>query len=573
MAIRESDAPGDEALPAVDAVIIGAGFAGLYAHHRLRRLGIRIRGFEAAPDVGGTWFWNGYPGARCDVESLDYAYSFSPELLDDWIWSERFATQPEILRYINHVTDRFDLRRDIDFDTTVVSGSFDEAANRWSLETSAGQRISTRFVVTAVGCLSARILPDFPGLEEFRGRLVQTSAWPREGVDLKGKRVGVVGTGSSGIQAIPRIAEQAAHLTVFQRTPNFSLPAKNGPIDPQLEESARADYPDYCQRNKATPAGYQVHLPAEMPAGWLPGRSALAASDAEREAVLETLWSFGGTGFTSAYTDFTTDIDANHIAADFVHRKIRQIVKDPAVAEKLCPTDHPFATKRLCLDTDYYATFNRPNVTLVDIRATPIERVTPTGLRTSEQEYPLDLLVFATGFDAVTGPLLRLNLTGAGGARLEEEWAQGPRSYFGLMIARFPNLFTVTGPGSPSVLTNMMPSVEQHVDWIAECLEHLHEQGLDGIEADPEAQEGWAAEVQAAASHSLFLKAKSWYMGANVEGKPRTILPYMGGFSNYADRCADVARAGYRGFRLSRQNAEPGSAANSSKDGDGHDFR
>ncbi len=538
----------------VDAVIVGAGLGGLYAHYKLRQLGLSLRGFETAPEVGGTWWWNGYPGARCDVESLEYCYSFSDDLLEQWQWSERFATQPEILRYANHVADRFDLRRDIEFDTAIVSGAFDEASNCWTLETSNGERVTTRFLITAVGCLSARILPDVPGLEDYEGRWVQTSNWPKQGVDLAGKRVAVIGTGSSGIQAIPEIARQAAHLTVFQRTPNFSLPAKNGPVDPGHEAKIRADYPAYSRGLKQTPAGFQVHFPEDMPTGWEPGHSILTADPAEREAVLEAAWKRGGVGFTGGYTDVTRDIDANAVAVDFVHRKIRQIVKDPVVAEKLCPTDHPFATKRLCLDSDYYATYNRENVELVDIRATPIERITPAGIRTSEQEYPCDVLVFATGFDAVTGPLTRLNLTGRGGARLDELWAGGPRTYLGLMIAGFPNLFTVTGPGSPSVFTNMIPTIEQHVDWIADCLGHLTGRGIERIEAEVEAQDSWGAEVNEAAAQTLYPRANSWYMGANIEGKPRMILAYMGGLNTYGERCTQIAREGYPGFRLSGAN-------------------
>ena len=547
-----------ETLPDVDAVIIGAGFGGLYAHWRLRQQGLRLQGFEAAAGVGGTWWWNAYPGARCDVESLDYCYSFCDELLAQWQWTERFATQPEILRYANHVADRFDLRRDIAFDTRIIACRFDEAASRWALETDTGKRISARFVIAATGCLSAPILPDIPGIETFAGPIHRTSAWPHDGVALAGKRIGIIGTGSSGIQAIPVIAGQAAHLTVFQRTPNFSLPAKNGPVPDEKLALIGPDYSAYARANKQTPAGYHVAMPGGLPEIWTPGRSALDATQEEREAIWNALWDAGGTGFTGSYTDLTTNPDANRLVAQFVHARIREIVEDPAVAEKLCPTDHPFASKRLCLDTGYFDTFNRPNVTLVDISATPIERITTGAVEAGGQSHPIDLLVLATGFDAVTGPLLRMNVTGVGGLSLGEAWADGPHTQLGLMVAGFPNLFAVTGPGSPSVLTNMIPSIEQHVDWIADCIAYMAARGLERIEPTREAQAAWDHEVEQAASHSLFLKADSWYMGANVPGKPRAILPYMGGLANYAERCGQVASGGYTGFAFAGAPAQAG---------------
>lgn len=530
-----------EAFEPVDVVIVGAGLAGLYAIYRLRALGFSIRAFEAAPDVGGTWYWNRYPGARCDVDSLEYCYSFSPDLLNEWIWTERYATQPEILRYINHVADRFDLRREIELNARIVATDYDEAANRWNLGTADGRSITARYVVTTVGCLSIPKPPEFDGLEDFAGEWRQTSAW-RE-VDLAGKRVGVIGTGSSGIQAVPVIAQQAAHLTVFQRTPNFSLPARNGPIDPDFEALVRADYVGYRRKANHTRAGVMPKV--------FPQKSALEASEEERIAVYEAIWAKGGATLGGAFTDIMVNLAANDTAADFVRGKIRQIVKDSAVADRLCPTDHPFATKRICLDSDYFATFNRPNVTLVDIRAAPIERITRAGVKTAEQEYPLDVLVFATGFDAVTGALLSMNIRGMDGRPLRDAWRNGPRTYLGLMIAGFPNLFTVTGPSSPSVLGNMIPCVEQHVDWIAACLGHMRGYGLDRIDADPHAQDAWAVEVQTVADQTLYPRAKSWYLGDNVPGKPRVFLAFVGGLATYADRCAAVARAGYAGFHLS----------------------
>jgi cation diffusion facilitator CzcD-associated flavoprotein CzcO len=365
-----------EDLPDTDVVIVGAGFGGLYSHYKLRQLGLKLQGFEAASGVGGTWWWNAYPGARCDVESLDYCYSFSDELLEEWEWSERFATQPEILRYANHVADRFDLRRDILFDTRITACSFDDVTSRWTIETDIGHRISARFIVAASGCLSAPLLPDIPGIDSFAGPVYYTSAWPHEGADLAGKRVGIIGTGSSAIQAIPVIAAEAGHLTVFQRTPNFSLPAMNGPVPGVKREMIRPDYPAYARSNKQTPAGYHVAMPEGLPEVWTPGRSATEATSEERETIWNALWDSGGTGFTGSYIDLTINPESNRLVSEFVHSKIREIVENPETADKLCPTDHPFASKRLCLDTDYFATFNRPNVSLVDIKANPIERIT-----------------------------------------------------------------------------------------------------------------------------------------------------------------------------------------------------
>jgi len=538
-----SQNPAPKIPSSVDVIVVGAGLGGLYAHHRLRAMGLSLFGFEAAPEVGGTWFWNRYPGARCDVESIDYTYSFSGDLLNSWKWSERYATQPEILRYINHVADRFDLRRDVAFNTRVVGARFDEATNRWTIETDRGETISARFLLTTVGCLSTPKAPEFDGLGDFQGRWVQTSAWPRDPVEITGKRVAIIGTGSSGIQAIPVIAREAAQLTVFQRTPNFSLPARNGPIDPAYEAKVRADYAEHCRRNKLTKAGVQPKLAT--------GKSAFEVSEEERLAAFEYAWGRGGGGLAGMYKDVMSDIAANDLAADFVRDKIRQIVKDPEVAERLSPRDHPFATKRICLDSDYFETFNRPNVELVDIRATPIERITRDGVKTSQAEYPVDLLIFATGFDAMTGPLLAMNIRGAGGLKLEDAWKDGPSTYLGLMMAGFPNLFTVNGPGSPSVLANMIPTIEQHVDWIADCIAHMGAAGLQRIDAEPPAQDAWAHEVQAVANQTLYPRARSWYMGDNVNGKPRMFLAYVGGFADYAARCDEIARDGYPGFRLS----------------------
>lgn len=531
----------------VDVVIIGAGFSGLYAHYRLRGLGLSLAGFEAGPDVGGVWFWNRYPGARCDVESLDYCYSFSPELLDEWHWSERYATQPEILSYIEHVAQRFDLRRDIAFNTRVTSVRFDEGEQRWHLETNRGDRVSARFVIAASGCLSEPKAPEFPGLEDFTGQWVQTSLWPREPVDMAGKRIAVIGTGSSGIQSIPLIAREAAHLTVFQRTPNFSLPARNGPIDPAYEAKVRADYVGHVARNKLSKGGTQSRVAT--------GLSAHEVSDEERSHIMERAWIMGGPGVQGLFRDTGTDVTANKYIADFVTAKISEIVADPHKAALLTPRGYPIGSKRLCLDSDYFATFNRDNVDLVDISETPIDRITAAGVRIGDREYPADLIVFATGFDAMTGPLLAMNIVGRGGLRLRDHWRDGPINYLGLMMAGFPNLFTINGPGSPSVLVNMMVTIEHHVDWIADCIRDMLNDGVATIEPESESEKLWTEEVVAVGNKTLYPLARSWYMGDNVPGKPRRFLVYAGGFDVYSARCAEVAAQGYRGFILEPEAA------------------
>ena len=526
----------------VDAVVVGAGFAGLYMLHRLRGLGLSAQVFEAGEGVGGTWYWNRYPGARCDVESMDYSYSFCDELQQEWRWTERYAAQPEILRYINHVADRFDLRRDIKLGTRVTAAVFDEATSRWSVETDQGDRLSARFCVMATGCLSDAQVPDIKGRETFAGPWYHTGRWPHEGVDFTGQRVAVIGTGSSAIQSIPIIARQAAHLFVFQRTPNFSMPAQNAPLDPDYERRVKAGYADFRRQARESRVGFVVERS---------GDSALAAPPEERQREYEKRWQRGGLGFSAAYTDLLTNKDANDTAAEFFRDKIRAIVRDPAVAAALTPTDYPLGTKRLCVDTDYYATFNRDNVTLIDLRTTPLEAITPRGVRTAAAEYAVDSLVFATGFDAMTGALLKIDIRGSGGVRLRDKWATGPRTYLGLAIAGFPNLFTITGPGSPSVLSNMIVSIEQHVDWIADCLAHLRAHRRERIEAMTEAEDAWVAHVNEVGHMTLYPLAKSWYMGANVPGKPRIFMPYIGGVGVYRQRCDEVAAAGYAGFTLS----------------------
>jgi cation diffusion facilitator CzcD-associated flavoprotein CzcO len=527
----------------LDVAIIGAGFSGLYMLYRIRDvLKLQTRVFEAADGPGGTWYWNRYPGARCDSESHVYSYSFSKELEQEWEWSSRYPEQPEILRYLNHVADRFDLRRDIQFETRITSATFDEARDRWQLTTDTGESISAQFVVTAVGCLSRKNTPDFPGLEDFRGEWYHTGAWPHEGVDFAGKRVGLIGTGSTGIQATPVIAAQADHLTVFQRTANYSIPARNEPLTPEKAAEIKAHYDEIRKTCRDSDFGFPYAL-ADRPSTEL--------TLEEQQAVYRKQWDAGGFRFfASSFTDLLRDKAANDVAADFVRNKIREIVEDPATAELLCPVDHPYGTKRPPIDTDYYETFNRDNVSLVDVRKAPIVEITPSGLRTEAGEHELDALVFATGFDAMTGALLQLDIRGVDGLRLADAWSDGPRTYLGLQVVGFPNLFTITGPGSPSVLTNMPVSIEQHVEWVSDCIEYLRRNGLSRIEATEQAQEEWVQHVWDVASETLFPLANSWYMGANIPGKTRVFMPYVGGMVQYRERCDEVVEKGYAGFAL-----------------------
>jgi len=530
------------ATPQYDVVIIGAGFSGMYMLHQARdMLGLKARVFEAGQGVGGTWYWNRYPGARCDSESYYYSYSFSSELEQEWKWSSRYPGQPEILTYLEHVADRFNLRPDISFETTVASMHFDDEANLWTvgLEDS-DESVTARFVVSAVGCLSVRNTPNFPGIESFAGDWYHTGAWPHEGVDFSGKRVGLIGTGSTGIQATPVIAAEADHLTVFQRTPNFSVPARNEPLDAATAADIKANYADIRARCKASENGFPFKTIERLSAD---------VTDAERDEIFEELWKLGGFRFIAeSFSDLMADQEANDKAADFIRNKIRGMVHDREVAEKLLPFDHPYATKRPPIDTDYYDTYNRDNVTLIDVRAAPIEAIMPSGVKTADAEYELDVLVFAIGFDAMTGPLLNIDIRGAGGTRLADAWEAGPRTYLGLQVAGFPNLFTVTGPGSPSVLTNMPVAIEQHVEWIADCIKHLNASNLTRIETTEEVQEEWVKHVSDIADETLYVKANSWYVGANVPGKSRVFMPYVGGMKVYRDRCDEIVANGYEGF-------------------------
>ena len=525
----------------VDALIVGAGFGGMYMLHRLRGLGLTCQVIEAGTGVGGTWYWNRYPGARCDTESMQYSYSFSPELQQAWSWTERYAAQPEILRYANHVADRFDLRRDIRFETRVVSAHFDEGRSRWAITTDKGDRYSARHCIMATGCLSNARLPDIAGRDSFAGATYHTGHWPKDGVDFAGKRVAVIGTGSSAIQAIPVIAETAAHVTVFQRTPNYSIPARNGPMTADYEAQWKSDYDRRRAEARMTRNGILANFN---------NQSALEVPEPTRRRNYEARWVTGGTTFMASYNDLITSKAANDTAAEFVREQIRALVKDPQVAELLAPKDYPIGTKRICADTHYFETYNRPNVSLVDLKASPIEAITPSGIRTGADSYDVDAIVFATGFDAMTGTLLKIDIRGRRGAELRHKWEAGPRTYLGLMCADFPNLFMITGPGSPSVLSNMMVSIEQHVDWITDCLAHMASRQMSVIEPTQQAEDDWVAHVNEVAGKTLYPSAASWYMGANVPGKPRVFMPYIGGVGRYRQHCAEVAAQGYEGFAM-----------------------
>ncbi|HEX3765200.1 MAG TPA: alpha/beta hydrolase fold domain-containing protein [Kofleriaceae bacterium] len=524
----------------LDVVVVGAGFAGLYMLHRLRQLGFRTRVLEAADDVGGTWYWNRYPGARCDVATTDYTYSFDPELEKAWSWSEKYATQPEILRYAQFVADRYDLRRDIDFGTRVAAARWDAATERWQLRTADDRQLRCRYYVMATGCLSQPKTMDVPGADRFRGEVYFTSRWPHHDVDFRGKRVAVIGTGSSGIQSIPLIARQAQQLTVFQRTPNFSIPAGNGPVRRERRAPLDADRDAYRRAAKWSRIGVPS-TPTEVMAMYSP-------SDVHRQRF-EAAWASGElVELTNVFADQGVSAEANEILAEMVREKIRAVVRDPGTAALLCPTDHPIGTKRPCLDTDYHATFNQPHVRLIDLRTQPIGTITETGIELADETLAFDAIVFATGFDAMTGALVSVDIVGRDGVSLKQRWAQGPLTYLGLTTVGFPNFFAITGPGSPSVLSNMMVSIEQHVDWIADCLAQLRAEGLTTIEPTETAEAGWTTHVDDCARITLFPRANSWYMGANVPGKPRVCLPYLGGVDVYRKACDEVAARDYLGF-------------------------
>jgi len=534
-----------ETNPDFDVLIVGAGFGGMYMLYRLREAGFRARVFERASGVGGTWYWNRYPGARCDVESMSYSYAFDDALQQEWDWTERYAAQPEILKYANHVADRFDLRPDMEFDTSVAGAEWDDGASQWRarLEPADGEprTVTARYCVMATGCLSTANLPDIPGRDAFKGPIYHTGHWPHGGVDFTGQRVAVIGTGSSAIQSIPIIAEQAADLTVLQRTPNYAVPAQNAPLNPDKVAAIKANYDKFRQvaQTRISCAVFD-----------LPRPSALLDPPAEREAEFERRWQIGGLGFMGTYEDLLRNQTSNDYAAEFVRGKIREIVDDPETAEKLSPHNE-IGCKRLCVDTGYYATYNRPNVHLVDLSDTPIKTITATGIDLEGTEaIEADAIVFATGFDAMTGTLMRIDIRGRNGQALREAWEAGPRTYLGLAMNGFPNLFIITGPGSPSVFTNMIPAIEQHVEWITDCLVGLRDDGKAVIEADLAAQDGWVEHVNLTAETNLRSHCSSWYIGANIEGKPKVFMPYIGGYPAYRAKCDAVAAQGYEGFTL-----------------------
>jgi cyclohexanone monooxygenase len=522
-------------------VVVGAGFAGLYMLIRLRALGMSVRVYEAGSGVGGTWYWNRYPGARCDVESVEYSYSFSEELQQEWEWTERFATQPEIMRYLNHVAERFDLRPDIQLNTRMTAAAYDEAARQWQVSTNAGDHVRANFLIMATGCLSSARVPDIPGLDSFAGRTLYTSDWPEAGVDLGGQRVGVIGTGSSGVQVIPILADQAAQLTVFQRTANFQVPARNAPLAPEYISDIKSRYQALRDRARHAPGGTIRVLHAE---------SAVTASPDLRRERYEELWAKGGADILGSFGDLLTSAESNATLADFFRSKIRAVVTDPEAAESLCGQDYPLGAKRMCLGTDYYETFNRSNVRLVNLRSEPIVEVTAAGVRTAGARYPVDTLILATGFDAMTGALLAPGIRGRSGLSLRQKWQGGPETFLGLATSGFPNFFFITGPGSPSVLSNVVVSIEQHVEWISDHLEHLAKEGHTETEATAVAEQSWTAHVNEVASGTLYPLAKSWYTGANVPGKPRIFMPYVGGVGEFRRRCDEVAEHGYQGFAM-----------------------
>lgn len=526
---------------AVDVVVVGAGFAGLYALHRFRQQGLSVRVFEAADGVGGVWYWNRYPGARCDVESVDYSYSFDKDLEQEWNWTEKYATQPEILAYLDHVADRFDLRRDISFGTRVTDMVLDEKALRWEVRTDRGDVVSARFCILAVGPLSNANIPAIDGLESFAGEVYHTAHWPHEGVDFTGKRVGVIGTGSSGIQAIPCIARQAEQRVVFQRTPNYSVPAGNIPLDDETRAAQKAGYAER-RRLSMLSGGGSPHQPHP--------KSALEVSAEELQQTYERRWELGGVLFSKAFPDQLVTIEANDTARLFWEQKVRAVIDDPAVADVLIPKDHPIGAKRICTDDNYFQTFNRDNVSLVNLRATPIERIDPSGIHTTDAHYDVDALVLATGFDAMTGSVQKLNVVGRGGRTLNEAWAEGPATYLGLGVPGFPNVFNIAGPGAPSVLANMVLHSELHLNWVADAIAYLDAHGAPAIEAREDAAAEWVAECTRRAAGTLMPQANSWYLGANIPGKPRVFMPFVGGFGVYGEIIADVAAAGYKGFDI-----------------------
>ncbi|PPR10383.1 MAG: Phenylacetone monooxygenase [Alphaproteobacteria bacterium MarineAlpha11_Bin1] len=538
--ITKNDSFRSAVKPDVDAVVVGAGFTGLYMLIKLREKGFSARCFEAAPSVGGTWYWNSYPGARCDIESMQYSYQFDEELQQEWEWPERYAAQPDILAYIEHVADRYDLKRDITFETRVQAATFGEDSHTWEVETDCGERLSARFFIMSVGCLSVPIRPEFDGAEEFSGEVYQTSMWPKDPVNFAGKRIGVIGVGSSAVQSVPLIAEQAKHVYVYQRTPNFVVQAQNHPLGEDDVATIKADYRGF--RAKAWDLQSAFLFPRH-------DQSVFDLSPKDRRTRLDEQWEIGGLPFLGAFNDILTNDDANREVADYWESRMRAVVKDPEIADLLTPNE-PIGCKRLCSGTDYYEVYNRENVTLVNALDSGIERLTSTGLRAAGKDFVLDMIIYATGFDAMTGGVTKIKITGTGGQSIQQKWADGPRTYIGLAVSGFPNMFNMVSAGSPSVLATMVTAAEQHGDWVADCLEFMREMGHTRIDATLEAEADWVEEVNRAASASLRVKCDSWYVGSNVEGKARVFAPYIGGWPSYVKKCQIVVANGYEGFDL-----------------------
>ena len=527
----------------VDVVVVGAGFSGLYLLYRLRKAGFSTRVFERGGDVGGTWYWNRYPGARCDVESLQYSYSFDEQLQQDWHWPEKFSAQPDILAYANHVADRFNLKKDIEFNIEVKASWFDENLKTWKITTNTGEEINAQYFIMATGCISTTQIPNIKGLSDYVGNTFHTGDWPHEEVDFSGQSIAVIGTGSSGIQSIPVLAKQAKKLTVFQRTPNYSIPSQNEPMTKKYERSWKDVYSERRKEMRYSAHGSLKDL-NDVPA--------LSVDEDQRQELYTKRWAIGGTGFLGSFNDLLTNADANYTAAEYVRQQIKRVVKDKETAEILCPRSYPIGTKRICIDTGYFETYNRENVKLVDISKKPIQRLVADGIIVDDQLYAFDSIIFATGFDAMTGSIFNVDIKGRDGLALKEKWIAGPKTYLGLMSASFPNLFMITGPGSPSVKSNMIMSIEQHVDLVIETLLSMRRKGLSVVEPELEAENKWVDHVQEVANKTLFPQANSWYMGANIPGKPRLFMPYIGGVGAYREICEEIVANNYRGFKFEK---------------------
>ena len=557
MSQTTTPATGNQANPAkvthLDVAIVGAGFSGIYMVYRLRKLGLKVRAYESGGGVGGTWYWNRYPGCGSDIESLEYSYGFSEELQQEWHWSKRYAPQPEIEAYLNHVADRFDIRKDIQLNTRIESTVYDEKSEHWTLTTNHGEVIVAQFCVMATGLLSAPKPVEIKGFKTFKGRTLHTSNWPHEKVDFSGKRVAVIGTGSTAVQCVPLIAKEAGHLTVFQRTPNFVVPLMNGPLAPEYEARVKSGYAAWRQKQLNSFGGYvSVNFQAQEP----PAKTAMESTEAERLAEFESRWQSGGLSFYTSFRDLLVSPEANEELCEFARRKIRPRINDPKLAAKLLPTGYPILTKRLCADTQYYEAFNRDNVSLVDLRETPIDEIVPNGIKAGGKVHEIDILVFATGFDAITGILINMDIRGRGGRTIREEWVRGPRTNAGLMTAGFPNMFCTNGPGSCTGFFNPVMLVEYQGEWLANLIQRMRAKGLTSVESEPEADEKWVTHMREVAAPTLFWNSNNWYIGANVPGKARVMLLYLGGFGNYKMKTTEMAERNYEGFRF-RSSGKP----------------